>query len=203
MRTTTILITAMVIAAIGLGVACGEDDSADTSTGSASPDFTGADLAALSFAADDVAKMEYQPQRSGPGAFTHGGENQQVAARLEELGLEANYSSQFFATSRDSELTFVESLVFLFEDEEAATAAVDQVKKEDLANLEPSEEIEAPELGEQAFGVLGDFDGYPVYSYGWRVGDVIQLLTVAPNGENPSPDSTLELAEQLVSQAQI
>jgi hypothetical protein len=87
--------------------------------------------------------------------------------------------------------------VFLFEDELAAADAVDEVKREDLDNLSPSAEIDAPDLGEQPFGIKGDFDGYTTYSYGWRVGDAVQLLTVAPNGDSPSPDGTLELAAQL------
>ena len=85
---------------VGLA-ACGD-------SGSDSPDFAAADLERLSFAAADLPTMEYQPDRSGPGAFTRGGDNREIAARLEKLGLESNYVSQFFATSRDSKLGFVE-----------------------------------------------------------------------------------------------
>jgi hypothetical protein len=76
----------------------------------ATPDFTAADLESVSFAPEEVAGMEYQPQRSGAGAFTRGDENREIAERLEGLGLEANFVSQFFATSRRSELGFVESV---------------------------------------------------------------------------------------------
>ena len=169
--------------------ACG--DSGD------SPDFAAADLKRLSFAPPDVPAMEYQPNRSGAGAFTKVGENRAVAARLEKLGLESNYVSQFFATNRDSKLLFVESLVLLFKDQAAAQAAVSQLEREDLDNLDASKTIEAPDLGEQAFAVRGKFDGYTTYSYGWRNGDALFLLTVAPNGKKPGPRSTLRLAAQL------
>lgn len=144
--------------------------------------------------------MEYKPRRSGPGAFAH--DNPDVAAEFEDLGLEADHLSQFFAAGRDSEFLFVESIAFLFEDEAAAAGSVEPLKEANLDNLAPADEIEAPaDLGDQAFGIHGDFDGFPVYSFGWRVGDAVQVVTVAPNGKNPSPASTLALAEQLAAQA--
>jgi hypothetical protein len=166
-------------------------------SGTDSSDFGAADLKRLSFAPADVPTMEYQPDRSGAGAFTKVRENRPVAARLEKLGLESNYASQFFATRRDSKLLFVESLVLLFEDQAGAEAAVGQLEWEDLNNLERSETIKAPNVGEQAFGVRGEFDGYTTYSYGWRTGDALLLVTVAPGGKEPGPQSTLALAEQL------
>ena len=181
--------TACAALLIGLA-ACGDSDSD-------SPDFAAADLERLSLAPADLPEMEYQPDRSGAGAFTRGGENREVAARLEKLGLESNYVSQFFATSRDSELGFVESLVLLFEDEAAAEAAVSQLEREGLNNLDASETIDAPDLGEQPFGVRGEFDGFPVYSYGWRNGDALFLVTVAPGGQKPGPRSTLRVAAEV------
>jgi hypothetical protein len=184
---------AIAVGALGLG-ACGDDE--------ATPDFTAADLESVSFAPEEVAGMEYQPQRSGAGAFTRGDEHREIAERLEGLGLEANFVSQFFATSRRSELGFVESVAFLFEDEGAATEAVDPLKEEYLDFLDRSEEIDAPEdLGEQRFGVRGAFEGFTTFAFAWRAGDVIQIATVAPNGQNPGPESTIELAQELVSQA--
>jgi hypothetical protein len=174
---------------IGLA-ACGD-------SGGDSPDFTTADLERLSFAPADVPAMEYQPDRSGAGGLTKGGDNRDVAARLEKLGLESNYVSQFFATTRRSQLLFVESTVLLFEDEAAARAAMGPVERENLDSIDSSEAIDAPDLGEQAFGLRGKTDGYTVYSYGWRNGDAVQLVTVAPNGEKPGPRSTVRLAAQL------
>lgn len=179
---------------VGLA-ACGD-------SGSDSPDFSAADLKRLSLGPADVPAMEYQPDRSGAGAFTKGGENREVESRLQTLGLKSNYVSQFFATSRNSKLLFVESLVLLFEDEAAAEAAVGPLEREDLDNLDASERIAAPDLGEQAFGVRGEFDGYTTYSYGWRNGDALMLVTVAPNGEKPGPGSTVRLAAQLEAKQQ-
>ena len=142
--------------------------------------------------------MEYQPDRSGPGAFTRGGDNREIAARLEKLGLESNYVSQFFATSRDSKLGFVESVVLLFEDEGAAESAVGPVEREYLDFLDSSETITAPDLGEQAFGVRGEFDGYPTYAYGW-LSAATYSCDRGPNGEKPGSRSTVRLAAQLVA----
>ena len=145
--------------------------------------------------------MDYQPQRSGYGAFTGGEENREIAARLQELGLEEDYVAQFFAASRDSELGFVESTTLLFEDEISATVAVEKVSREYADFIAPAEEIDPPALGEQPFGILGDFDGFPVYVFGWRVGDAVQIATVAPNGDESDSDPALELAKQLAAKA--
>ena len=196
---TTIVV--VVLAALVL-TACDLSDS---------PDFEAADLERLNFAADELPDMEYQPDSSGPGAFSRnqeeeaeeeGGSGLELLARLNELGLEEDYVSQFFAANRDAELGFVESISFLFEDEEGAEDAVGTVREANARNVKPAEEIEAPELGEQAFGLRGEFDGFLVYSYGWRVGDVIQIASVSPADQDAGPQSTLELAEQLEAKAE-
>jgi hypothetical protein len=178
-------------AALLVGLAgCGD-------SGSGSADFAAADLKRLSFAPADLPAMEYQPDRSGAAAFTRGEENREIATRLGRLGLESDYVSQFFATSRDSKLLFVESVVLLFEDDAIAEEAVGPVKREYLDYLDSSETIDAPNIGEQAFGLGGQFDGYTTYAYGWRTGDAVQLVSVAPGGEKPGPRSSVRLAAQL------
>ena len=179
--------------------ACGEDSG--ESVAAAAADYSAEDLERLSFARADLPDMDYQPQRSGYGAFSGGEENREIAARLTALGLEEDYAAQFFATSRDSELGFVESTTLLFEDESSAAAAVDKVSEEYADFIAPAEEIDPPDFGEQPFGILGDFDGFPVYALGWRVGDVLQIVTVAPNGPDPSPHTALELAQMLAAKA--
>ena len=179
---------------------------------SESPDFAAADLKGLNFVASDVPEMEYQPESSGLGAFSADQEEDaeeegdrsglELLERLEEVGLEANYVSQFFATSRDSELGFVESIAFLFEDEEGATEAVEIVAKGAARNIAPSNEIDPPAVGEQAFGIQGEFDGFRTYAFGWRAGDVIQLFTVAPSDQKAGPEVAAELGEQLAAKAQ-
>ena len=196
------------VAAFAL-TACGDDDDGDGDA--ASRDFTSADLEGLNFAPGDLPDMEYQRDSSGLNAFTadqleeaeEEGDRSgvQLVADLEQLGLAADHASQFFPTSRDSELSFVEGLVFLFADADAAEEAVDVLREADAENLAPADEIDAPDLGEQAFGWKGEFDGFPVYSFGWRVGDVIELVSVAPGDENAGPESTIALAEQLEAKA--
>jgi hypothetical protein len=198
-RLRTVAIAGLAVLAL---TACGDDEGA-----SESPDFTTADLEDLNFAPDEIPRMEYQPDSSGPGAFS---EDQREEAkeegeksglklldRLGELGLEAEYVSQFFATSRGAELSFVESITFLFEDEGGAEEAVDVLREASAKNLKPADEIDAPELGEQTFGLQGKFDDLLTYSFGWRVGDVIQILGVAPGDQHAGPETTIELAEQL------
>lgn len=192
------------VAAIAVS-GCGDSESDN-------PDFVAADLEALSLAPGDLPEMEYQPDSSGPGAFAEDqaeeakeeGERSglELVEHLESLGLEADYVSQFFATSRDSDLFFVESTSFLFEDEEGAEAAVDLVSDANADNISPAEAIEPPDLGEQPFGARGEFDGFLTYSVGWRIGDVIQVLGVAPGNQHAGPESTLRLAEQLGAKAE-
>lgn len=199
---------AAALAAAGLALAIGAcgNDEADV------PDFTATNLERLSFAADDLPAMDYQPDSSGQGAFARDQQEEaeeegdrsgiELVANLNELGLEDDYVSQFFATSRDAEVSFVESTAFLFEDEAGAREAVPVLTQANADNLESPEEIDPPELGEEAFGVRGEFDGFPVYSFGWRVGDVIQIVGVAPGGPKAGPESAIELAEQLEAKAQ-
>ena len=193
------------VAACGLialgAAACGSDED------DSSQDFAAADLEGLNFAADEFPEMDYQPDGSGLGAFVRDQKREakeegdrsglEFAASLQELGLEEDYVSQFFAFERGAELSFVESIGFLFEDAERAEAAVDVVREGVARNIRPAEEIDVPEFGEQAFGFSGEFEGFPTYSVGWRVGDVIQLATVAPGDPDAGPQGTIELAEQL------
>jgi hypothetical protein len=203
MRTLlAIALAFMTVFAVG---SCGDSDD-DT------PDFAAGDLKGVNFAAGEVPGMEYQPDSSGLGAFAR--DQQEEAAEegdqsglkflqdLKALGLEADYVSQFFATSRDSEINFAESISFLFEDDERAEDAVRVVREAATRNVEPAEEIKAPTLGEQAFGIRGEFEGFLTYSYGWRVGDVIQLMTAAPGDPDATSRKTLQLAEKLEAKAQ-
>ena len=203
-RPSLITIAAAALVALAL-TACGGD-------GDGSPDFAAADLAGLNFARNELPRLEYQPDSSGAGAFSRDQKEEaeeegdesglRLLERLQGLGLEADHVSQFFATSRDSKLSFVESITFLFRDEEGAEEAVDVVKKASAENIRPTKEIDAPELGEQAFGLRGKFDDRLTYSLGWRVGDAIQVIGVAPGDQAAGPESTLQLAEQLEVKAE-
>ena len=194
------------VATLSFAAGCGDDGDTEA------PDFTVADLAGLSFSRGEVPGMEYQSDSSGQGAFVADQEEEAkkegdesglgLLDRLEQLGFEGDYVSQFFATSRDADLGFVESITFLFEDVDGAEGAVDAVREAAAENTNPAEEIDAPDLGEQAFGLRGEFDGFLTYTYGWRVGDAIQLVGVAPGDQDTGPEGALDLAEQLEAKAE-
>jgi hypothetical protein len=178
---------------------------------SESTDFAAADLERLNFASNEVPGMEYQPELSGLGAFSVDQEEDaeegdrsglEFLDSLEAVGLEANYVSQFFATSRKSELGFVESIAFLFKDEAGAAEAIEIVAEGAARNISPADEIDPPPVGDQAFGLRGKFDGFLTYSFGWRVGDVVQLFTVAPRDQDAGPEVAVELGQQLAAKAQ-
>lgn len=185
-----------VLAALGLVSCGGEDDSPSKA------DFTPADLERLSFAPEDLPDMDYQADRSGRGAFTAGDENREIAAKLDDLGFKADYVSQFFATSRKSDPLFVESTSLLFGDEATATSAMRELEEAALDNLDDAEPVDDPIVGSDPFGVRGKFEGFTAYTFGWRIGDAVQLLTAAPNEENPRSGRVLELADQLAAKAE-
>ena len=203
-QSSFITIAAAALTAVAFS-ACGGD-------GGGSPDFTASDLAGLNFARNELPRLEYQPDSSGPGAFSKDQKEEakeegdesglRLLERLQGLGLEADHVSQFFATTRGAELNFVESITFLFQNEEGAEKAVELVRQASADNIRPAKAIDAPELGEHAFGLRGEFDGSLTYSFGWRVGDVIQLIGVAPGEQGAAPDSTFQLAERLEAKAQ-
>ena len=206
-KITRSLAVAVSGAVLALAVAaCGDDAESD-----ASPDFSASDLKGLNLVPDDVPGMEYQPDVSGRGAFVadqeEDAENEgdrsglEFLADLERIGLEDDYVSQFFATSRDSQLGFAESIVFLFADEEGASKATQLVADAAARNVEPATEIDPPGLGEQGFGIRGEFDGFPTFTYGWRLGDAIQMLTIAPMKGRAGAEAALELAERLAAKA--
>jgi hypothetical protein len=136
-RAGTAAAGAAAVLVLGLA-ACGDDAESD------SRDFA-------------VAHLE-----SGPGAFAaeqrkqakeeEDEEGSSSSPRLEGVGLEADYVSQFFSTSRNADLSFAESIAFLFEDEAAAEEAVGVVSEASAENLGSAEAIEAPDLGEQPLG---------------------------------------------------
>jgi hypothetical protein len=212
MSTRRRITRSLAIAATGAVVALAAAACGDDAESGASQDFSAADLKGLNLVPDDVPGMEYQPDVSGPGAFVADqekdaedegdGSGLEFLADLARVGLEEDYVSQFFATSRDSELGFAESITFLFADEQAAVAAIPLVADAAARNVEPSKEIEPPDVGEQAFGIRGEFDGFPTYTFGWRSGDAIQLLTVAPGEPNAGAAAATVLAERLAAKAQ-
>lgn len=204
--TAAIVISALALIAGTVGYAALAIDKLGSS-GRESQDFVARDLGRLSFAPDELPGLAYQRESSGAGAFEadqraearEEGDRSglELVNRLKQLGLEADHVSQFFATSRRSEVSFVESIVFLFERESGAEASVAEVRRATATNVAPAHPIDAPDLGRQAFGLRGKFEGFPTYTLGWRAGDAIQLLTTAPQDRQAGLERTLELARRL------
>jgi hypothetical protein len=98
---------------------------------------------------------------------------------LRNAGMQEDYGIQFEATSPETKVGFVEAIAFLAANEGRAKKLVDQLKALNLKFFEGSSEANAPDLGDAPFAVNGAFEKTPVLVYGWRSGDVVQLLTVA------------------------
>lgn len=204
----TLLLFALAPGATGCGGSDSDAEPAET------PAFTPADLERLSFTPADVPDMEYQAEESGQGAFAadqqeeakeeHDRSGLRLLQRLESLGLEAERVAKFFATSRDAGLGFAESITFVFADERGAERALADVRDAAARNIAPADEIPSSGLGDDAFGLRGQFDGYPSYSYGWRVGNVIVLTTAAPPNRRATgaEAASLTLAQRLAAKAE-
>ena len=204
---TAAIAGALAVAAVAVGTTgCGDDESE-----AAPADFGAADLERLNLSANDVPEMEYRANASGAGAFAAEQREQakegdrgglELVTELETLGLEDDYVAQFEAASRDADVFFVESVAFLFEDGDAAKAAVPVISEANTDSLDSARPMDTQDLGEEPFAIRGEFDGYLTYSFGWRSSDVIQVVTVAPADQKAGPGATLDLAEQLAAKAQ-
>lgn len=199
---------------VGLAVgasACGGSGSDAQAPDAQAPRFTPADLERVGFTPADLPDMEYQRDESGRGAFAADQEEEakeegdrsglKLLHRLESLGLEADHVAKFFATSRDSDVGFAESIAFVFADEQGAERALVEVRDAAARNVAPAEEIATPDLGEEAFGLRGEFEGFSTHTYGWRVGNLIELFTAAPNDQDAGLGATKELAGRLAAKA--
>jgi hypothetical protein len=190
---TTLVLTLLLTATVA---ACGGKDN-----GSAAKDFTREDLAKLNFAPSEAPPgTEYDRRASGKDMLEREGGTEQIIAQLKKHGFEADYGAQFRRTSRKQETTagpyFAESVALLFKDPDAAGGGLDLLKQLNSEYFKPAKEIERPQLGEESWGVSGKQQGrYPTYVYGWRIGDVVQLLTVSPPGQ------ALALARRLAAHA--
>lgn len=148
--------------------------------GSDSKDFDRADLPRLVFSPSEAPAgtekvkspfgFRFLEQEQLPKSFMQ---------PLRDAGMQEDYGIQFEATSPETKVGFVEAIAFLAADEDKARTLVDQLKALNLKFFEASSEAKAPDLGDSPFAVNGAFEKTPVLIYGWRTGDVVQLLTVA------------------------
>jgi hypothetical protein len=191
MKPVAALCTVLILSLFG--VACGGDGDGKG--------FTRADLPGLVLARDKPPpKMQ---KENGPAGFRFLEQHpdlDSVVKTLRSRGMEANYGSQFSATTRKADLGFVETVAFLFHDKEAAGRGLDYVCETSSRRIKSAANLPALDAGDASCGHKGSSDGYPVAAYGVQVADVVLLATAAPTtktAERSSIEGARKLAEQL------
>jgi hypothetical protein len=177
-------------------VGCGGDGGTTPS----SEDFAKADLKHLVFAPSEAPPgLLYSRKVSGPAILEKEGRKQFIS-EIKKRGLVADYGAQFFPKSRRAALGFAETIALLFEDSKTASDALNFLRQLQLLVFTPATEIDGPGLGEESWGVRGKFHGKELtYIYGWRRGNVVQLMTVSPKAPSSGPEQTLQLAKDLAA----
>jgi hypothetical protein len=173
----------LILAALAVAVlaptlaACGDDEPASTS-GS----FDRADLENLvpppSAAPDGTAVNR---QMLGYGALRNTKSGRRWLRELKGEGLEDSYLIQFVPDGGKGDDLFVESMAFLFEDPESAQSGLGVIREQNVAILPPADELSSADLGEEAWGLAGDYgpEKQPTATFGVRTGNVVQTSTYA------------------------
>jgi hypothetical protein len=190
---------ALSAAAMLMGTAC-TGCGGDGGTTPSSEDFTKADLKNLVFAPSEAPPdLVYSRKVSGPAMLEKEGRKQFIS-EIKSRGLVADYGAQFFPKSHHAHLGFAETIALLFKDPTTASDALDFLRQLQLLVFNPATEIEAPALGQESWGVRGKFRGRDLtYIYGWRRGNVVQMMTLSPKAPGAGPQQTLELAKELAA----
>jgi hypothetical protein len=180
-----------VLLAMGLLlVACGDDDAAEQAG------FTEQDLSGLVLGPSQAPPHTEVSDISGPDLLERQGGLERLLQQLREVGFVADHGVQFEPTRRGA--SFVEALALVFEDEDAAGRGLDLLLRFHLDSYEPAEEIPAAWLGEESWGVRGEFEpGIPSGIFASRTGNVIQLATVSAEDQRARIDEAREVALQL------
>jgi hypothetical protein len=194
MKLITLSVSLMVAASTAS--ACGESDD--------SADFDRSELAALV-----PPKTEPPPQHAAeekPFGFDfleQEGEDivKAVVLPLRARGMEDDYGIQFTGTTRKADPGFLEAIAFLFRDENAATRGLDYVRGVHIKFIKPARELPALDIGEESWGLVGEFFGDPDAVYGFRIGNVVLLATVSGSTDQVSIREARELAEDLEARA--
>jgi hypothetical protein len=133
---------------------------------------------------------------SGPDLLEVEGGLERLLQQLREEGFVADHGVQFEPTRRDA--SFVEALALVFEDEDAAGRALDLLLRFHLDFYAPADEIPAAGLGEESWGVRGEFEpGIPSGIFALRTGNVIPLATVSAEDQRARIDEAREVALEL------
>jgi hypothetical protein len=200
-RLQAVAFAAAVLIIVGAGGCGGGGDGGDAAN---PPDFTEADLKDLVFAPSEAPEgLVYNRKVSGPSMLEKEG-GKKFVEEIERRGVVADDGSQFSAGSHGSKLRFAKTIAVLFKDQKTASAGLQFFKQIQILVFQPAREIQQPSnLGQEAWGIRGKFHGKDLtYVYGWRRGDLVQLMTASPKAPDAGPRGTLLLARDLAEHGQ-
>jgi len=192
-----IIVAALAAAALTPAlVACGDDEPAPSS-GS----FDRADLEHLvPTPSEGPAGTAVNKQLLGYGALSDTESGRKWLQELNQVGLEDSYLIQFIPDGGGGDDLFAESMAFLFADSESAQRGLDVIRKQNVAILPPADELSSTNLGEDAWGVSGEYgsEKQPTATFGVRTGDIVQTSTYG----GPSMEDNVGEAERLAKDQQ-
>ena len=131
----------------------------------------------------------FAARESGADALER--ESSQSRKQAEQLrrrfGLEADYGNMFFATSRDADLQFSESIAADFDGDEGAQGALRYLEQMQLKQGQDVEDVSAEGLGDDGWAHRGVFfpGAPPTHFYTWRTGAATTPQTTVSCSASP------------------
>ena len=153
--------------------------------------FTKADLPELALQPSDAPSgMSYTRAESGPRTLEDVGIilDDQIAL-AEELGMSSVYDATFDSTTSDLR---VASRLWLFSAAAGADRWLEQSRDDSVLYLE---QIAAPALADGSWAAQGAIGGTEVISHGFREGNVVVVVTLSSNTQQPSLANALTVAQ--------
>jgi hypothetical protein len=189
------------IVALATGLAaCGEEEPA--SSGAA---FDRADLERLvPSPADAPAGTAANRQMLGYGALGDEKTGRRQLRALRAEGLEDSYLIQFVPDGGKGDDLFVESMAFLFTDAESAQRGLELIREQNADILPPANELSSAALGEDAWGVSGEYGAakQATATFGVRTANVVQTSTYAGLAADENAGEAERLAKQQQASAE-
>lgn len=179
----------VVLVALGCAVALA------AGCGSGSTSFSENDLPGLVLtSAEAPPGTVYAAAQSGAGALEKEQDGAETVRQLRQFGFQADYASMFFGKTG-----FGESIAVLFHDEQGASDALAFMKRLFGQEIPGTKQAPAGGLGDEAWAFAGVFfpDSPPGTFYGWRRGNVLLLLNIAPS----TPGSVRPVVDDLDGRA--
>ena len=117
----------------------------------------------------------------GYGALGEEKSGRRQLGALDAEGLEDSYLIQFVPNGGSGDDLFVESMAFLFSDDESAEQGLELIRKQNAAILPPANQLSSADLGEDAWGVSGDYGSakQATATFGVLTANVVQTSTYA------------------------